>query len=94
MKIVEKDSNRNNKNKAVYTAYVAHRRPRSESITYIPTDRRSDGATDRRTDTRSYKRHYVATKNSENGRIDKSDRYDKNDNKNKNIKNFCYCFSI
>ena len=37
-------------NKAVYTAYVAPRRPKSESITYIHTDRRTDGPTDRPTD--------------------------------------------
>ena len=33
------------------TAYVAPRRPKSESMTHIPTDRTTDG----RTDTRSYR---------------------------------------
>ncbi len=31
--------------KAVYTPYVAPRRPKSESVTYILTDRRTDGRT-------------------------------------------------
>ena len=38
------------KNKAVYTAYVAPRRPKSESVTESITD----GPTDRRTDTCSH----------------------------------------
>ena len=38
-------------NKAVYTAYVAPSRPKSKSITYG----RTDGPTDRQTDTRSYR---------------------------------------
>ena len=31
--------------KAVYTVYVAPRRPKSKSVTYILTDRRTDGQT-------------------------------------------------
>ena len=37
-------------NKAVYTAFVAPRRPKSESITYRRTDGPTDGRTDGRTD--------------------------------------------
>ena len=33
-------------NKAVYTAYVAPRRPKSKSITYGRTDGQTDGPTD------------------------------------------------
>ena len=32
-------------NKAVYTAFVAPRRPKSKSVTYGPTDQRTDGRT-------------------------------------------------
>ena len=45
--ILNKDKN---KNKAVYTAYVAPRRPKSKSITYG----RTDGPTDRPTDGRTH----------------------------------------